>query len=365
MPRPIRAVVHARSIAANLALARARAPGAFVWAVVKANAYGHGIERVVAALSAPGDQPDGYALIDLADAARVRAVGWRGPILLLEGVFEPRDLDDVAALDLDVAVHRAGQIDWIERHVGAAKFKVHLKVDTGMNRLGFAPHDVPAALARLRAVSSIDRVAVMTHFADADLAHGAEAALACFDGVAAAGLPQSVANSAAILSQPGTARDEIRAGILLYGATPFADRSAAELGLVPAMTLESELIAIRSIDAGDRVGYGGRFVATRPTRIGVVACGYADGYPRLAPDGTPIVVDGVVCPMAGRVSMDMITVDVSEVPGARVGSRVELWGRELAIDDVARGAQTIGYELMCALAPRVPVVLDGLPDGAP
>ncbi|CAN5421687.1 alanine racemase [soil metagenome] len=368
MPRPIRAIIHGHALINNLAVARRHAPSARVWAVVKANAYGHGIERVVAALSAA--RPDGFALIDLAEARRVRAAGWSGPVLLLEGIFEAADLDAVIDHDLEFAVHAVEQIEWIEqfcaaRPIDARSLRIHFKINTGMNRLGFRPAEAPAMLARLQAMAVVGDVTLMTHFADADLPGGMAAASGRFDAAARAldaqchrRLPETLANSAALLSNPDASRSSVRAGIMMYGATPFADRSAASLGLLPAMTLESRLIGIQSIAPGERVGYGGHFVAERDTRIGVIACGYADGYPRHAPGGTPVRVDSVICPLVGRVSMDMMTVDITDLPQARVGTPVELWGAHVPIDDVARKAGTIGYELMCALAARVPVHVD-------
>ena len=362
MPRPIEAVIHSDALAHNLARARRAAPGAKIWAVVKANAYGHGIERAFAGLRGA----DGFALLDLAEAQRIRTLGWRGPVLLLEGCFEPRDLELCSQLRLSHTVHSEAQIDWLAAHKTNAPHAVILKLETGMGRLGFSADAFRSAWQRLSGLTQVESVGLMTHFADADGAAGVAQQLARFDAVTH-DLPgeRSLCNSAATLrfaaEQPGVCGDWVRPGIMLYGSSPDhpAHRSA-HWDLKCAMTLRAQLIAIRELRAGASVGYGSSFTAAAPMRIGVVACGYADGYPRIAPTGTPVLVDGVRSRTVGRVSMDMITVDLSQVPNARVGSEVTLWGRgpggsELGIDEVAQAAGTLGYELMCGLAPRVPV----------
>jgi alanine racemase len=359
MPRPIEAQVHADALTHNLGLARERAGGARIWAVVKANAYGHGIERVFDALRGA----DGFALLDLDEAERIRRLGWRGPVLLIEGCFEPRDLELCSRLNLWHTVHREAQIDWLTRHKTQMPHRVFLKLNSGMNRLGFAPSAFRSAWARLNALPQVDEIGLMTHFADADGAAGVAAQLAAFE-TAAAGLPgeRTIANSAALLRHGlSTAADWVRPGILVYGSAPdYPEHDIAHWALRPTMTLRAQLIAVQSLQPGDAVGYGGHFVAERPLRIGVVACGYADGYPRVAPTGTPVLVEGLRTRTVGRVSMDMITVDLTPVPGAQPGSEVTLWGHGprgslLPIDEVARSAGTVGYELMCALAPRVPI----------
>ena len=342
----------------NLAAARARAAGRRVWAVVKANAYGHGIERAVQGFA----DADGLALIDLDEARRARAAGWTRPILLLEGLFDASDIAAARALGLTVVVHGAEQLNLLETAPPGAPIGVHIKMNTGMNRLGFAPAEFAAARERLAQLSSARIDGLSMHFANSDRADAHEGPVSMneqlerFEAVCRDWPePRCVSNSAALFLHPPLAEAWVRPGIALYGATPAAERPATQLGLRPAMTLTSQLLAIRTVQAGGAVGYGSRFVARRPTRIGVVACGYADGYPRHAPDGTPVAVAGTRVPMAGRVSMDMITVDLSDAPQAQVGSPVELWGNEIPIDEVATLAGTVGYELMCALAPRVPV----------
>ncbi|MDD2918701.1 alanine racemase [Rhodoferax sp.] len=360
MPRPILATIHTAALQHNLARNRQTAPDAKVWAVVKANAYGHGIERVFDGLRSA----DGFALLDLDEAQRVRELGWRGPILLLEGIFEPRDLELCSRLDLWHTVHCDEQIDMLaacKTHVG---HRVFLKMNSGMNRLGFTPARYRSAWARLNALPQVDEISLMTHFSDADGSQGIAAQMACFSEVTR-DLPgeRSLCNSAASLRHADAvaASDWIRPGISLYGSSPdHPEHSAGEWGLQPAMTLAAKIIAVQDIAAGASVGYGSKFVADAPMRLGVVACGYADGYPRVVPTGTPVLVAGVRSRLLGRVSMDMVTVDLTLVPESGMGTEVTLWGRAangavLGIDEVAQAADTLGYELMCALAQRVPV----------
>ena len=372
MPRPIEALVHAQALAANLALARRAAGGAKVWAVVKADAYGHGIGNVHAALQGA----DGFALLDLAEAELLRELGWRGPILLLEGCFDPRDLDTCSRLDLWHTVHHEAQIDWLAAHKTAQPHRVFLKLNSGMHRLGFTPAAYRAAWLRLDALPQVGEITLMTHLANADAADPAdlERSLAAYAAVTAElPGPRSICNSAATLRIGGrlqpSADDWVRPGIMLYGSSPdHPMHRAADWGLQPAMSLRAGVIAVQTMAAGASVGYGSAFTAEREIRIGVVACGYADGYPRVAPGsnarGTPVLVDGVRTRTVGRVSMDMITVDLTPVPEARVGSVATLWGRAeegtvLSIDEVAEAAGTVGYELMCARAPRVPIRVVG------
>ena len=374
MPRPILATVHPDALRHNLDQARRRAPDARVWAVVKANAYGHGIERVFEALRGA----DGFALLDLAEAQRLRALDWRGPILLLEGVFEARDLELCSRLNLWHAVHCDEQIDWLAAHKTQHPHRVFLKLNSGMNRLGFTPGGFRAAWARLNALPQVEEISLMTHFSDADGPRGIAHQVAAFEA-ATADLPgeRTLCNSAAILRHAQSplkgegvstlAADWVREGIALYGSAPdYPEHSAADWDLQPTLTLSSRVIGVQSLQPGDTVGYGSTFTAEAPMRIGVVACGYADGYPRHAPTGTPVLVGGVRTRLVGRVSMDMITVDLSPLDAAGVpasiGTEVVLWGvsaggASLPVDEVARAAGTISYELLCAVAPRVPFAL--------
>ena len=365
MPRPVHATIHADALRQNLARAKSAAPDARVWAVVKANAYGHGIERVFEALQAA----DGFALLDLGEAERVRKLGWRGPVLLLEGAFDARDLELCSRLDLWHTVHCEEQIDLLAAHKTHAPHRVFLKMNSGMNRLGFAPQLYRAAWTRLNALPQVQEVSLMTHFSDADGAPGIAAQLAVFEA-ASAELPgeRSRCNSAALLRHGRIAHealwsDWVRPGIAIYGSAPdYPEHDADFWGLQPTMTLAAKIIAVQELQPGDTVGYGSGFVADRTMRIGVVACGYADGYPRLCPTGTPVLIGSVRSRSIGRISMDMMTVDLGPAPQAGFGSEVTLWGRSstgsvLEIDEVAHCAGTLGYELMCALAQRVPVVL--------
>ena len=368
MPRPIHAQIHTVALQNNLARVRSATPDAKIWAVVKANAYGHGIERAFDGLRGA----DGFALLDLDEAQRVRQLGWRGPILLLEGVFEARDLELCSRLSLWHVVHCDEQIDMLAAHKTQVGHRVFLKMNSGMNRLGFAPQRYRSAWARLNALPQVDEISFMTHFSDADGARGIAHQVAAFDA-ATQDLPgeRSLCNSAAVLrhaASAGVRADWVRAGIVLYGSAPdHPEHSAAHWGLQPTMTLATRLIGTQQLQAGDTVGYGSRFTADGPTTIGVAACGYADGYPRHCDTGTPVLVNGIRTRLVGRVSMDMITVDLTPLQKAGVpvgmGSEVTLWGRAsngevLPIDEVARAAGTVGYELMCALAQRVPVVVD-------
>ncbi len=375
MPRPIQATIHSDALRHNLARVRAAAADARVWAVVKANAYGHGIERVFEAFRGA----DGFALLDLAEAERVRALGWRGPVLLLEGVFEARDLELCSRLNLWHTVHCEEQIDMLALHKTHQPHRVFLKMNSGMNRLGFTPQRFRSAWTRLDALPQVEEISIMTHFSDADGERGILAQVTAFSSVTR-DLPgeRSLANSAATLRHAADAfaaaagelavsADWVRPGIALYGSAPdFPEHDIAHWNLRPTMTLSSRIIATQNLVAGDCVGYGSGFQASAPMRIGVVACGYADGYPRVAPTGTPVLVNGVRTSTVGRVSMDMITVDLTPVIAAGVeagfGCEVTLWGdgphrSSLPIDEVAHSAGTVGYELMCALAPRVPVVV--------
>ncbi len=364
MPRPIQATIHTEGLRRNLARVRAAAGDARVWAVVKANAYGHGIERVFDGLRGA----DGFALLDLQEAERVRALGWRGPILLLEGVFDARDLELCSRLGLWHTVHHDAQIDMLAAHKTQTGHRVFLKMNSGMNRLGFKPERFRAAWTRLDALPQVEEISLMTHFSDADGARGIAAQLAAFQRVTQ-DLPgeRTVANSAATLRHAADAEvrgDWVRPGIAVYGSAPdYPEHDAAHWALQPTMTLASQLIGVQTLAVGDTVGYGSHFTAEAPLRIGIVACGYADGYPRHCGTGTPVLVNGVRTRLVGRVSMDMVTVDLTPVPDAGVGAEATLWGRAstgavLSIDEVAQAAGTVGYELMCALALRVPVVVD-------
>ena len=350
--RPIKARISAGAMAHNLRVARQHAGGARLFAVVKANAYGHGLSRARRAFAAA----DGFAVLTLEEAANLRLMGVEQPIMLLEGLFGADEIAACAELDVWPVLHHAAQLDWLERDPPARPLSVFLKFDSGMHRLGFPLEAHRDIVQRVRQLRGVAGVTLMTHFAQADEAVGVAWQLHPFQNqLAAYGLPWSSANSAALLRYPETCGDWVRPGIMLYGSSPFADTTATALNLRPAMRLESELISVQRLQPGEGTGYGQLFRAEQPMRVGVVACGYADGYPRLAPTGTPVAVNGQRTRTLGRVSMDMLCVDLSLLPEAIVGSPVELWGEIIPVDAVAAAAGTTSYELLCALAARVPV----------
>jgi alanine racemase len=353
MSRPILATIHLDALCHNLAVARRHAPDSKAMAVVKANGYGHGLLRVAQGLSAA----DGFAVLSVDEGVALREVGFTQTIMLLEGLFDGSELPVAAQHGFSVVVHSEPQLLMLEAARGVSAIDVFLKVNTGMNRLGVPIGRFWSFYDRLRVCKTVGKVTLMTHFATADEEAGVADQFELFDELTREiSMPRSMANSAAILRYPQTHADWVRPGIMLYGATPFADQSAAELGLKPAMTLSSQIIAVQNLQPGQSVGYGHRFTAERLTRVGIVACGYADGYPRHAPNGTPIEVAGQLTRTIGRVSMDMLYADLTELPAADIGSPVELWGTQVPVDVVAQAAETVGYELLCAIARRVPVV---------
>jgi alanine racemase len=355
MARPAVARISRRSLRHNAGRVRALAPHSRLLACVKADGYGHGLTRVAGALSG---HCDGFAVACLEEALALRSAGIAEPVVLLEGVLEADEWPLAAQHGLTVCVNAAQQIDWLEAQALASHVACWLKVDTGMHRLGVTPQAVPELLDRLqRGPVGREPIVLLTHFASADQREEstAQAQLAQFTA-ATQGLsqPRSTANSAAIMRMPETHLDWVRPGYMLYGGSPFGDETAAQHDLRPAMEFESAVIALRDVPRGEAVGYGGRWVARRPSRIATVAAGYGDGYPRHAPDGTPVLVAGQRAALAGRVSMDMITVDVTDLSQVTVGSPVLLWGAALPVDEVADAAGTIGYELLAGMPPRVP-----------
>jgi alanine racemase len=354
MPRPIRATISAAALAHNLTVARQHADGAKVWAVIKANAYGHGIERAARALAAA----DGFAVLDFQEAARLRVAGVQKPILMLEGFFKPGDLPLLNKYALTPVVHNPEQVEMLKRTTLEGDIDIYLKVNSGMNRLGFGVESLRPAYNALRMHPQVKAVTLMTHFADADGPSGVQAQLGWFEELVKpfeAG-QRSLANSAALLRFPEARGDWVRPGIMLYGCSPFADQSAESLNLKPAMTLSSEIIGTQHLQAGERVGYGFAYEAVGEMTIGIVACGYADGYPRHAPIGAPVLVNGKRTRIVGKVSMDMLAVDISDIAEAYIGSPVTLWGEGLSADEVGAAAGTLSYELLVKLSPRVPVV---------
>jgi alanine racemase len=363
--RPILASIHTQAFQHNLNRVRELAPESKIWSVIKARAYGHYFDAAIKGLSST----DGFALLDIQDAVWLRDHGWEGRILLLEGLFHENELGLAQELNCDLVVHCEAQVDWLEKFLekGNKPFSIFLKMNTGMNRLGFKPSAYRTAFHRLHAIGC--RMHHMTHFANADQAdqyptvgEQQEVFDEVIDGLEG---PSSVANCAAILWHRNALGDWVRPGIMLCGASPtgnYADIEHAHLK--PVMQLQSGIIDIQELQPGNRVGYGGRYQAPEAMRIGIIACGYADGYPRTAKDGTPVWVNdanqdgrGLICPIVGRVSMDMLTIDLRNAPHAKIGSVVELWGERVPVDEVARMSDTIGYELLCAVAPRVPVAI--------
>jgi alanine racemase len=353
--RPTRARIDLSAIRANYRYAKSLAPDARALAVVKANGYGHGALAVARTLA---DQADAFGVACLEEALELRESGVRNPILLLEGVYSPDELAVAGRERLALVAHSELQLDWILAARPPHPLSVWLKMDTGMHRLGLPPQSFAGAYARLRACPHVADIVLMTHFARADeldqpftrsqmeifQAH-------CGDIQA----PRSLANSPATLAWPAAHADWVRPGIMLYGASPLPGDPGDDL-LRPAMTLESAILAIQQLQPGDAVGYGGRFVCDRPMRIGVVAIGYADGYPRHAVDGTPVAVKGRRTRIVGRVSMDMLTVDLTPIEDAKVGDPVELWGRLIPANAVARASDTIAYALFTGITRRVPLL---------
>ncbi|URQ59342.1 catabolic alanine racemase DadX [Pantoea alhagi] len=353
MSRPIVATIHSAALRQNLEIVRRAAPGSRVWSVVKANGYGHGISRIWQHLS----DTDGFALLNLQEAILLREQGWKKPILLLEGFFHSDELELLDRYRLTTSVHSNWQIQALAKAQLSAPIDIYVKVNSGMNRLGFMPEQVHKVWQKLRTLENVGEMTLMTHFAEAEKQEGILEPMKQVE-LAAEGLncPRSLANSAATLWHPEAHFDWVRPGIILYGASPSGQwQDIAGTGLKPAMSLSSEIIGIQHLRPGAGVGYGYRYHAVAEQRIGVVACGYADGYPRHAPNGTPVVIDGVRTTTVGAISMDMLTVDLTPCPQAGIGSKVELWGEQVKIDEVASSAGTVGYELMCAVAPRVPV----------
>jgi len=360
--RPILASIHTDAFQHNLNRVRELAPESKIWAVIKSRAYGHSFDAALQGLSST----DGFALLNVQNAQLLREQGWQGRILLLEGVFHENELALAEKLSCDLVIHCEEQVRWLEAYKAHKPFNVFLKMNSGMNRLGFRPAAYRTVFHRLHSAGY--KMHHMTHFANADHVNGLptvgsqmEVFNETIEGLDA---PTSLANSAAILWHRNALGDWVRPGIILYGVSPtglYADIEHAHLK--PVMQLQSEIIEIQELKKGDRVGYGGRYEAPEDMRIGIIACGYADGYPRHAQDGTPVWVSdtnsggGVICPIAGRISMDMLSIDLRKAPEAKIGTTVELWGEKVPVDVVAHMSHTIGYELLCALAPRVPIIV--------
>jgi alanine racemase len=352
MTRPARARIDLAALQHNFQCVQQAAPGSRVMAIVKANGYGHGLVDVARALP----EADAFGVVTLDEAISLREAGFDRRIVLLEGFFGADDIPLVDGYRMDVVLHHDRQIEVLEQRPPGRALDAWLKIDTGMNRLGFAPPDVPGAIDRLAQLGCIGSLRLMSHLACADdpdrdyTSRQLEHFTAATRGLQG---ERSLANSAGLLAWPGTRMDWVRPGIMLYGASPLLGRPADELDLRPVMTLTTRLIAINRHQAGDAVGYGGDWVCPEPMNVGVAAIGYGDGYPRHAPSGTPVLVNGQRTSIIGRVSMDMICIDLRAQPAARVDDAVVLWGEGLPVDEVAARAGTIAYELLCSVNKRV------------
>ncbi|MGJ7901046.1 alanine racemase [Lysobacter sp. 1R34A] len=353
MARPTSASIHTDALRHNLAQARSMAPHSRVMAVVKADGYGHGLERVARAL----EGADAFGVAALSDADRLRAAGLSQPIVLLSGFDEADDLPQLRRLGVETVVHHVSQVEMLEQAGPGEPIRCWLKVDSGMHRLGFAPQDVREAHARLSAAASVaDGIVLMNHFASSDefdkpqTRQQLQAFAAATAGLAGS---RSLANSAAVLGWPDAHADWIRPGGLLYGISAVEGRTGADFGLRPAMTLSTRLIAVNRVGKGERIGYAATWECPEDMLVGVAAIGYGDGYPRAAPSGTPVRVAGHDTQVIGRVSMDLMTIDLRGIPEAQVGDPVLLWGPELPVERIAEASGTIGYELTCSITRRV------------
>lgn len=355
MARPCQARILCSGLRHNVGVVRQRAPSARIMACVKADGYGHGAITVATAIN---DLVDGFAVACIEEALELRDHGIGGPVLLLEGPQSADEIGLAAEHQLTLCLSSPHQLQWLTDADLQTPVSCWLKIDTGMHRLGFAPEVVADTFERLQALRCVTGTPVLcSHFARADSPEDPanNTQEACFDRtVAGLDAAHSLANSAAILTRPDSHRAWVRPGYMLYGGSPFTHRDSVSLGLRPAMELSTAVIGIRDVAEGQAVGYGGRWVAPRASRIATLAVGYGDGYPRHAPDGTPVLIEGSAASLAGRVSMDMITVDVTDIPAVQVGSRAVLWGSEPDVDTIAQLSGTIGYELLAGMPSRTP-----------
>lgn len=353
MPRPIEAVIDRAAFRHNLENLRRRAGKRFLWAVSKANSYGHGLAPLVGSMALA----DGIAVLDLDEAVRAREAGWKKPLLLIEGFFDEADLELVAEHDLEILIHSRWQIEALKKRRFELPVNIHLKVNSGMNRLGFNPDNIPEIIEELNE-PSFNLAGLVSHFANAELDYPETSPCSVAQQLRTysplSQWPSCLANSAAILWHPEAEGDAVRAGIAMYGISPASAVSSEELGLIPVMTLQTRILAIQHLAAGQAIGYGSRYITKQPGRIGVIACGYADGYPRQQNENRNVMVRGKAAPIIGSISMDMTTIDLTNLPEAQEGDSVELWGRQLPVNDVASLHGTIGYELLANLNERVP-----------
>ncbi len=347
------AVINLSAVKHNIEIVKEYAPKAKLMAVIKANAYGHGLLRIANALT----HVDAFAVARVDEAIQLRKAGYNNRILILEGFVCEQELKAIVQYNLDVVIHSIGQVDVLEEQAGQHKISAWLKLDTGMNRLGFKTTEFKHAYQRLLKCSNVNQaISLMTHFSSADETENqiTNKQIELFHQFAKS-CPgeKSLANSAAIIAWPNSIDDWVRPGIMLYGVSPFSGQNGKELGLEPVMSLHSRLISVKMIEAGEAVGYAGTWVSKTHTRVGVVAIGYGDGYPRSVKVGTPVLVNGKIAPLIGRVSMDMITVDLTAQPKSKVGDSATLWGDNLPIEEIAHYADTIPYTLLCGVTQRV------------
>jgi alanine racemase len=360
MSRTTVATIHLGALRHNLARLKALAAPAQVMAVVKADAYGHGLERVARALN---HEADAFAVAALGDGLRLRAAGHRQRIVVLSGPDNASDIAEMQRLQLDAAIHHDTQLQWLARaDASRGRLRVWLKVDSGMHRLGFAPDRVAGVHTQLASMPGVDpAIGLLTHFSESEVFGGEQtpAQIACFDEATRmfAG-PRSLSNSAAVLGWPEARGDWVRTGGLLYGLSVVNGKTGEDFGFRPAMTLSTRLIAINRISKGERIGYNGTWVCPEDMPVGVAAVGYGDGYPRSAVAGTPVLVGQQRVPLIGRVSMDLITLDLRDAPAAQIGDRVVLWGPQLPVETIAGQSATISYDLTCGMTRRVLFVED-------
>jgi alanine racemase len=357
MIRTAYAVIHLKSIRHNVQQVRLSAPNSKLMAVIKANAYGHGLLRVAQALN---NLVDGFAVARVQEGVRLRKAGFQQRIVVLEGFTEREELQDLLHYDLEASLHSPHQIEILSQQIEPKQLGVWVKLDTGMNRLGFKAHEMNHIFEQLTACNVVKKpLNFMTHFANADDKNDSRTAqqIALFNQLTANyDGEKSMANSAGILAWQDSLTDWVRAGIMLFGISPFADSTGEQLGLQPLMSLHSRLIAVRNVAAGETVGYSGTWTSPHATKLGVVAIGYGDGYPRHAQNGTPVLVNGERVPLVGRVSMDMITVDLGLNSTAKAGNDVILWGEDLPVEEIALCSNTIPYTLVCGITPRVEII---------
>jgi alanine racemase len=357
MTRNTIARINLQAVERNFARVRQLAPSSAMVCVVKADAYGHGFANVWRALT----RADVLAVATIGEAELCRDLGWRGRLLLLEGPANRAEFEELLGLDAEMVVHHETQLQLLKQRQHELRRPLWLKIDTGMHRLGFPAADATEAFKELSRLQGRDQIILMSHFACADDQDNPMTLrqMANFDE-ATVDLrgPVSLANSAGILNYADSRRDFVRPGIMLYGISPCRKKSASDIGLEPAMTLYCDLIAINRAQAGEYVGYGAAYTCLRDTRIGVGAIGYGDGYPRHARNGTPVLLNGKRAPLIGRVSMDMITIDLNGHPDAQVGDRITLWGEGLPIEEVAPWADAIPYQLICGVTARVRYQID-------